>query len=68
MVELEKPSFQYLKQIMNDREPPQDMPEELIRAKDAGYFSEESNIKHVMHTVTEYISDFLERRMLKLTL
>lgn len=68
MVELEKTSFQYLKQIMNGGEPQQDMPEELIRAKDAGYFSEESNVKHVMHTVTEYISDFLERRMLKLTL
>lgn len=68
MLELDERSFQYMDRLMNGGELPQDMPEELLRIKSAGHLTEESNVKHVAHAATEFVPDYLERRILKLTL
>jgi uncharacterized protein len=67
-LELGFPSYQYLKQILEGQEVKQKAPDEILMLKEAGYLSDESNVKQVRHVLTDYLEDFLERKLAKITL
>ena len=68
ILELGIDSFQYLQQLLCDQVPTAGMPIEVKKLMDVGYFATESNVKYVRHALTDYIDDYLDRRLLKLTL
>lgn len=68
MLELQEDSFKYLSQVLGEMKIEQNVPNEIIQLKYMGYLSEESNVKNVRHYVTDYLKNYLDRRLLKLTL
>lgn len=68
MVELEKDTFEYLQQSFSGEEDMKEPSTEWENMRSEGYFSEESNVKQVKHVLTDYVDDFLKRRITKLTL
>lgn len=67
MVEVEEETFCYLQHELSGKETGM-KPEELICAEANGYFSRVSNVKHVKHPLEDYLENYLDRRLLKLTL
>ncbi|MBU5331792.1 radical SAM protein [Anaerocolumna aminovalerica] len=67
-LELSFSAYQYLEQILNGQEVKQTAPEEILILKKAGYLSKESNVKQVKHAFTDYLENFLERKLSKITL
>lgn len=68
ILELSVDSFQYLQQLSWGQMPTIEMPIEVKELADRGFLTTESNVKRVRHVLTDYLSDYLERRLLKLTL
>lgn len=68
ILELSIDSFQYLQQLLCGQPPTAGIPIEVKELMDVGYFATESNVKYVKHALTDYIGDYLDRRLLKLTL
>nr|WP_308742308.1 radical SAM protein [uncultured Anaerocolumna sp.] len=67
-LELSFASYQYLAQILNGEEVKTMPPEEILDLKKAGYLSEKSNVKKVKHAITDYLEEFLERKLSRIIL
>lgn len=67
-IEISELSFEYLKRQLEGNDIKEKIPDEICRLKEAGYLSEESNVKYIKHMVSDYLEVFLKRRLLKLTL
>lgn len=61
-------SYQYLEQVLKGHEVNQKVPEEILALQETGYLSGKSNVKQVRHAYTDFLEDFLERKLQKLTL
>lgn len=61
-------TFSCLKDILNGKETAKKETEEMMQLKSEGYLSEESAVKEIKHPITDYVEEYLNRRLLKLTL
>ncbi|MDF2611511.1 MAG: bacteriocin maturation radical enzyme [Lachnospiraceae bacterium] len=67
-IELSLDSFKYLEQILEGKIAEQTDPKEIWMLKKAGYLSKESKVKQIRHDYTDYLEDFLERKLSRITL
>jgi Arylsulfatase regulator (Fe-S oxidoreductase) len=66
-------SYQYLEQILDGQGDKKEIvneaiPEEILTLQGEGYLSEKSNVKTVKHPYTDYLEEFLDRKLSKITL
>ncbi len=66
--QIEWRTFYYLQEILSGKEAAGETPEEVKQLKEAGYLAEESVVIEVKHPITDYLGDYLDRRLIKLTL
>lgn len=65
-------SYQYLGMLSEGKEEKDasrnSIPEEIALLQERGYLSETSNVKTVRHPYTDYLEEFLDRKLAKITL
>lgn len=65
-------SYQYLGRILEGKEERNashdSIPEEIASLQEKGYLSETSSVKTVKHPYTDYLEEFLDRKLAKITL
>lgn len=60
-------SYDYLRAVLSGKAADKE-PEELQQLKEQGYLLEESVVKKVKHPISDYLEEYLDRRLNKLTL
>lgn len=66
--QVEEEPFSYLYNLLSGKEVIAEEPEEVLQLKAEGYLSDESAVKEVKHPMTDYLGNYLDRPLLKLTL
>ena len=62
-------AYQYLYKVLNDLESNDlEIPQEILILQNNGYLEDKSRVQKIKHPYTEYLEEFLNRKLSKITL